>query len=129
MDLPYTQRDGKISIPLGVDPRVSVERQKTNDIDTVGTFTHSRRNRVSTEIIVRNRTPESIRIVCAEAVPQSVTSRIEVSAPDFSPKAQFDKETGIARWNETLKPDASLKLDVRYTLEYPLNFIIEEHSR
>lgn len=129
MDLPYTQRDGKISIPLGVDPRISVERQKTNDIDTVGTFTHSRRNRVSTEIIVRNRTPESIRIVCAEAVPQSVTSRIEVSAPDFSPKAQFDKETGIARWNETLKPDASLKLDVRYTLEYPLNFIIEEHSR
>lgn len=129
MELPYTQRDGKIAIPLGVDPRISVERQKTNNIDTVGTFTHSRRNRVSTEITIRNRTPEAVRIVCEEAIPQSTTDRIEVSEPDFSPKANFDKETGIASWNESLKPSETLKLDIRYTLDYPLNFILEEHSR
>lgn len=129
MDLPYTQRDGKIAIPLGVDPRISVERQKTNDIDTVGTFTHSRRNRVSSEITVRNRTTDAVRIVCEEAVPQSTTDKIEISGLDFSPEASFDKETGIARWNEILKPAESLKLDVRYTLEYPMNFILEERSR
>lgn len=129
MDLPYTQRDGKILIPLGVDPRILVERQKLNDIGTVGTFTHSRRNRVSTEILIRNRTPESIRVVCDEAIPRSSTDKIEISEPNFSPSARFNAETGIAQWSESLAPSQETKLNVRYTLEYPMNFILEERSR
>lgn len=129
MDVPCTQRAGTVLIPLGVDPRVSVERQRLRDIETVGTFTSSRRNSVSVSIKIANRTPEPLRIVCDEAVPVSTMQEIEVSEPKFSPAATFAKETGVARWDETLAPAQEIELRANYAIEYPTDFAIEETTR
>lgn len=130
MDVPYTLRNGKVTIPLGVDPRVFVERQKLNNIETVGVLTSSRRNTVEVKTKIVNRTPEKIRIVCDESIPLSRSEKIEVSTPKFSPKAtSFNKETGQVRWSETLAPAQELELRASYEIDYPTDFALEEIKR
>ena len=130
MDVPYTLRDGSVRIPLGVDPRVAVERRVVNAIETVGTFSKSRRKAVEVSVKIRNRTPEKIRVVCDEAVPVSTRDDIEVSAPEFSPAAaKFDAKTGLATRGLALEPAQEIELKTRYEIDFPENFELRERSR
>lgn len=130
MDVPYTLRDGSVRIPLGVDPRVAVERRVVNAIETVGTFSKSRRKAVEVSVKIRNRTPEKIRVVCDEAVPVSTRDDIEVSAPEFSPAAaKFDAKTGLATRDLALEPAQEIELKTRYEIDFPENFELRERSR
>lgn len=130
MDVPYTLHDGSVRIPLGVDPRVAVERRVVNAIETVGTFSKSRRKAVEVSVKIRNRTPEKIRVVCDEAVPVSTRDDIEVSAPEFSPAAaKFDAKTGLATRDLALEPAQEIELKTRYEIDFPENFELRERSR
>ncbi|MGN0834319.1 MAG: DUF4139 domain-containing protein [Candidatus Spyradosoma sp.] len=130
MDVPYTLRDGRVRIPLGVDPRVAVERRVVNAIETVGTFSKSRRKAVEVSVKIRNRTPEKIRVVCDEAVPVSTRDDIEVSAPEFSPAAsKFDAKTGLAARDLALEPAQEIDLKTRYEIDFPENFELRERAR
>lgn len=130
MDVPYTLRDGSVRIPLGVDPRVAVERRVVNAIETVGTFSKSRRKSVEVSVKIRNRTPEKIRVVCDEAVPVSTRDDVEVSAPEFSPvPAKFDAKTGLATREFPLEPVREIELRTRYEIDFPENFELRERSR
>ncbi|MCD8284585.1 MAG: DUF4139 domain-containing protein [Opitutae bacterium] len=126
MDIPFTENKGVVEIPLGIDPRISVERQKINSVETVGTFTSSRRNSVAVSVKIRNRTPEQIRVVCDDAIPVSTQAEIEVSPPDFSPSANLDEKTGIAQWDVKIAPNAEIELCTKYKIDYPKDFAIEE---
>jgi len=129
MRVPFTESGATIEIPLGVDPRISVERSRVNAIKTVGTFSSSRQTEVSVLTKIKNHTPKAVRIECAESVPVSVREEIEVSEPKFSPQASFEKSTGIAEWNEIIAPNAELELRANYKIDYPENFSIKETSR
>lgn len=129
MPLSFTETNATIEFPLGVEPRVSVERSRENAIGSAGTFSSSRHTEVSVLTKIKNHTKTAVRVECAEAVPVSVQEEIEVSTPKFSPAASFEKTTGIAEWNETLAPNAEIELRANYEIVYPENFSIKENAR
>ncbi len=128
--VPYTLRDGSVRIPLGADPRVAVKRSVVNKIETVGTFSKSRRKTVEVSVKIHNRTPEKIRIVCDEAVPVSALDKIEVSSPEFSPETKnFDEKTGLATRDFSLDAEKEIELKTKYSIDYPENFALRERVR
>ncbi len=128
--VPYTLRDGSVRIPLGADPRIAVKREVVNKIETVGTFSKSRRKNVDVSVKICNRTPEKIRVICDEAVPVSVHADISVSAPKFSPAAEsFDEKNGIAMRDFSLEASQEIELKTHYEIDYPENFALRERTR
>ena len=128
--VPYTLRDGSVRIPLGADPRVAVKRKVVNKIETVGTFSKSRRKTVEVSVKIDNRTPEKIRLVCDEAVPVSALDKIEVSSPEFSPETKnFDEKTGLATRVFSLDAEQKIELKTKYSIDYPENFALRERVR
>lgn len=107
-----------LSISMGRDKRVVVQREKLKDYTTRRTIGANQRDRYGWEIAVRNTKNEPVRITVEDQVPVSKNNQIEVSV-DNTGGARYNAETGKLVWELLLKPNETRKLQYGFEVKYP----------
>lgn len=107
-----------LSISLGRDKRIVVDREKIKDYSSRKTIGSNQRDTYGYTITVRNNKAEPIRLIVEDQVPVSQNSQIEVSLLESS-NASYDKQTGRLKWEMNLKPQESRKVDLKFEIKYP----------
>jgi hypothetical protein len=118
--LNITTASDTLSISLGRDKKISINREKVKDYMTkqfIGNKSVEARDWKTT---VRNNRSEKIMLVMLDQVPVSNNAEIEVSK-ETTPDSKFDAESGEISWESVINPGQSKVFDLKYTVKYPKN--------
>ena len=110
--------DDTLSVSLGKDERIVVERNELKEFSSKNFFRNRTRELHAFEIKVRNTKSETVNIVIEDQVPVSTDEDIKVSPKQLS-SGSLDEETGIIKWVLVLQPGETKTLRLDYELEYP----------
>jgi uncharacterized protein (TIGR02231 family) len=112
-----------LSVSLGRDKRVVVQREKLKDFSSRKLIGANKRDSYTFEISVRNTKAEAIKILVEDQVPVSANSQIEVTVTDTG-TARYDKTTGKLVWELSLQPNETKKVQFKYEVKYPKDKVI-----
>jgi uncharacterized protein (TIGR02231 family) len=107
-----------LSVSLGRDKRVVVQREKIKDYTSRKTLGTNQRDAYGYSITVRNTKNESVNIIVEDQVPVSQNSQVEVTIVDTG-GAVREEDFGKLRWQMNLKPQESRKVEFRFEVKYP----------
>ncbi len=110
--------DDTLSVSLGRDEGITVDRTKLRDFEERNFFGNRVREKHAWEINIRNTKSEPITITVKDQLPISKNEDIKVNANRLS-GGNLNKETGIVTWTLTLTPNSSESLRFDYQVEYP----------
>jgi uncharacterized protein (TIGR02231 family) len=114
-----------LSVSLGRDKRIVVQREKIKDLSTRKTMGANQKDTYGYTISVRNAKAENIEIIVEDQVPVSQNSQVEVTVLDNG-GAQYHKDYGKLRWEFLLKPQETRKLEYKYEVRYPKDKMITQ---
>lgn len=109
-----------LSISLGRDKKISVNREKVKDYRSkqfIGNKTTETRDWKTT---VRNSRSEKIMLTLLDQVPVSTNAEIEIGQ-ETTPNAKWNVESGEIRWEGSINSGQSKVFDLKYTVKYPKN--------
>jgi hypothetical protein len=109
-----------LSISLGRDKKISVQREKVKDFVTKQFLGSKKVETRDWKTTVRNNRPEPINLVILDQVPVSTDGEIEVTY-EANPTAKYTSETGEIRWDGVIVPGLNKIFDLKYTVKYPKN--------
>ena len=115
-----------LSISLGRDKQVIVDRTKVKDF-TDRQFIGSKKEETrGWEISVKNNKPQKINMVIIDQIPVPALEEIELTVHDVA-GADFNKETGEVKWTFSLNSNDHKALNLKYAFKYPKtrNLIID----
>jgi uncharacterized protein (TIGR02231 family) len=121
---PNTTED-TLSISLGRDKRIAIERKRVKDYTTKKRG-DSKIEQHTYEITVRNNKKQSIEIDIKDQIPVSQVKEVEVTLIDDG-KSNLEAETGMMGWELKLKPGESKKLRFSYQVKYPKDKVLQEY--
>ncbi|GAB3669270.1 hypothetical protein GCM10027594_34220 [Hymenobacter agri] len=107
-----------LAVALGHDDQLVVGRAKLEDKSSDVALSDKRRTRLTYELNVRNRHPETIRLRLLDEIPISEEAKISVKLLKSS-GAQLDARTGMLTWLLTVPAGASQKVQFSFEVEYP----------
>lgn len=107
-----------LSISLGKDKNVSVNREKVKDFTTKQFIGNKKEETRSWLTTVKNNKSQSISMIILDQVPVSMIEEIEVQVQDLN-AAKHDKETGEIKWEFKLEPSAKKEVTLKYSVKYP----------
>lgn len=110
--------DDTLSISLGKDERIVIEREQLNEYASKNFFRSKTREYHAFEIRIRNTKSEPITIAVEDQIPLSTNEDIKVTAKELS-NGNLDEQTGIITWNLAIAPGETKKLRLDFELEYP----------
>jgi len=115
-----------LSISLGRDKSVSVNREKIKDLTSWKLIGNKKEDTRAWRISVKNNKTQSIHMVLLDQVPVPTIEELELDVKELS-GGKRDKDTGEIKWTLDIKPKESKEVDLRYTLKYPKdrNIILE----
>ncbi len=105
-------------ISLGSDQGIVVERTAVQEFTRKQFLGNRRVDEFAFEIEVRNTKSVPISILIEDQIPVSANNDIEVRLVEDD-GAAFDDETGFLRWDKTVPPAQTERVEFRYTLRYP----------
>jgi len=109
-----------LSISLGRDKKISVNREKVKDYMTKQFIGNKNVETRDWKTTVRNSRSEKITLVLLDQVPVSMNAEIEISQ-ETTPDAKLNAETGEIKWEIGIDPGKSKVFDLKYTVKYPKN--------
>lgn len=109
-----------LSISLGRDKKISVNREKVKDYRTKQFIGNKNTETRDWKTTVRNNRTEKILLVLLDQVPVSTNAEIEIGW-ETTPNAKWNVETGEIRWEGTINSSQSKVFDLKYTVKYPKN--------
>lgn len=109
-----------LSVSLGRDKRIVVQRQRVKDFSSRKALGSSIRETAAWEITVRNTRSEAVKLVVEDQVPVSRNNQIEVTVTDVG-GAKYNKDTGKLVWEMSLQPNESRKVMFKFEVKYPKN--------
>ncbi len=107
-----------LAVSLGRDRRVVVQREKIKDYSSRKTIGSNQRDSYGYTISVRNAKSEDIKVVIEDQIPVSKNSQVEVTLLDQG-GATYQKEYGKLRWEISMKPQESKKMEYKFEVKYP----------
>jgi len=107
-----------LSISLGKDKNVSVNREKVKDFTTKQFIGNKKEETRSWLTTVKNNKSQSISMIILDQVPVSMIEEIEVQVQDLN-TAKHDKETGEIKREFKLEPSAKKEVTLKYSVKYP----------
>lgn len=115
-----------LKISLGRDKNVSVNREKTKDFTQKQFIGNKKEESREWKITVKNNKNQSINMLIYDQIPISTLEEIQVLTNKLS-SGNFNKETGIVKWEFNLEPKKSKELELKYSVKYPKyrNLVIE----
>ena len=107
-----------LSISLGRDTRIVVERNLITDYKSKKMIGTNRKEEYGYEIVVRNTKKEAITIVVEDQYPISQNSSLEVELIEVS-GASVDGTKGKLTWKLDIAAAETKKLILKYSVKYP----------
>lgn len=107
-----------LSISLGKDKNVSINREKVKDFTTKQFIGSKKEETRMWQTTVKNNKNQPINIIVMDQVPVSTSEEIEVQILDLSAGKQ-DKDSGEIKWEFALDPNAKKDLTLKYSVKYP----------
>ena len=107
-----------MSISLGRDKSISVNRQKVKDYTTKQFLGSKKEETRAWNITVKNNKSQKIEMVLLDQVPVSTSEEIEVNILKIS-GAQRNVETGEIKWDFSLEPSVKKEFELNYSVKYP----------
>jgi len=107
-----------LSISLGKDKSVSVNREKVKDFTTKQFIGNKKEETRSWLTTVKNNKNQPISMIILDQAPVSTLEEIEVQMQDLS-AGKHDKETGEVKWEFKLEPNAKKEFALKYSVKYP----------
>lgn len=120
------QANDTVALSLGRDKNISVERKAITNFNERSVFGQKRKEAFAWEISVRNgkQTPITIQII--DQIPIAGQSEIEISGVQHQ-GAVLDKDSGKVTWDFSLNKGETKKMELRYTITYPKNWVINRN--
>ena len=112
------QTTEQLTISLGVDPSVIVERKQIDDIKAKSFLGTTRIISKNYEISVRNNKATAINLVLMDRIPVSQNKEIKIDEVNTG-GADYEEKKGLLTWKLTLKPKESVKKQLSYQVKYP----------
>jgi len=109
-----------LTISLGRDKSVSVNREKIKDLTSWKLIGNKKEDTRAWRISVKNNKTQAIHMVLLDQVPVPTIEELELDVKDLS-GGKRDEATGEIKWMLNIKPKDSKEVDLRYTLKYPKN--------
>jgi len=115
-----------LSVSLGRDKSVSVNREKIKDLTSWKLIGNKKEESRAWKISVKNNKTQTINMVLLDQVPVPTIEELELNVKDLS-GGKRNEETGEIKWMLRLKPKESKEVDLKYSLKYPKyqNIILE----
>jgi len=120
------QATDTIALSLGRDKNIFVERKAITNFNERSLLGQKRREAFAWEISVRNGKQTPITIQVIDQIPISGQSEIEISGVQHA-GATLDKDSGKVTWDFSLDKGQTKKMELRYTITYPRNWVINRN--
>ncbi|MFN2261314.1 MAG: mucoidy inhibitor MuiA family protein [Psychroflexus sp.] len=114
---PYVIED-ELSISLGQDPNVSVEREEINDNKGKSLLGGKRILDKTYEVKFKNNKSSEIQLKLQERIPISQNDEIKVDNRNYE-GGKIEEETGIVTWSLNISPQVSKSIKYGFTVKYP----------
>lgn len=114
---PYAIED-ELTVSLGQDPNVSVERKQTNDNKGKSFLGSNRILDKTYEVKFKNNKSSAIRLKLQERIPISQNDDIKVDNKNYE-GGKIDEETGIVTWQFDILPQGTKTIVYSFTVKYP----------
>jgi len=112
-----------LSLSLGADPKVLVEREQVKDFTTNRLIGSNRKQEYAYRIKIRNTKKEAVTLKIEEQIPISTNNQIEVVLIDAGGAIQ-DVETGKLTWDVTIGPNETKEVVFKFSVKYPKGKVI-----
>jgi uncharacterized protein (TIGR02231 family) len=109
----------EIELQLGVDDRVTVERELTRRQTSKTVLGNVRRTAVTYTITVDSHLPATAKVSVQDQFPVSRHERIKVDDTSASPEPSDRTDLGVVTWTFEVEPGASRELTLSFQLEHP----------
>ena len=107
-----------LSISLGYDPGINIERKKSADKSSKRTIGTNQKETIVYEISIRNNKKKDIKLVIEDQVPVSNNSEIKVENVETN-GGQYDLTTGKVKWTVNLASAQKITKQLAYEVKYP----------
>jgi len=107
-----------MSISLGRDKSISINREKVKDFSATQMLSSQRKDTRTWEITIRNNKSQKVSLTMEDQIPLSSNSDIVVEKGELS-GAEFDEKTGKLTWKLNMEPKETKKLKFSYSVKYP----------
>jgi TonB-dependent SusC/RagA subfamily outer membrane receptor len=108
-----------LDLTLGQDNRVTVKREKMQDMSSVRFLGSDVRQEFAYRISVINTKAAPVRMIVKDQYPLSTQKEIVVEVLGFTGKPHENKEIGTLTWEFELAPGKTESFDLRYSVKYP----------
>ena len=108
----------ELTVSLGVDPNVVVEREQLDNFKATSFIGSQRIVANKYEIKIKNNKATSINIKIVDRIPKSQNKEIKVDDIETG-DADYDKETGLLKWTLSIAPNSPIEKRFSYELRYP----------
>jgi uncharacterized protein (TIGR02231 family) len=122
--LEYTPSGGEVELLLGVEERITIERELARrDVDK--TLLRDRRQlRYGYKIEVHNLLPSEAVVTVHDHIPVSRNEQIKIRLEKVSPDAVEKSELNLIKWCLTLAPGARQLIQYEYLVEHPRSLVV-----
>jgi len=107
-----------LSLSLGADPKVLVERELVKDFSSKKTIGTNKKEEYAYRIKIRNTKKDNVSIRVEDQVPVSGNSQIEVELIDAN-GGKVETETGKITWDLVIAPNETKEIVLKYSVKYP----------
>jgi uncharacterized protein (TIGR02231 family) len=112
-----------LSLSLGADPKVLIEREQIKDFTSKKFIGSNRKEEYAYRIKIRNTKKEAITLKVEEQIPVSTNNQIEVVLIDAG-GAAHEIETGKLTWDLNVGPSETKELVFKFSVKYPKGKVI-----
>jgi uncharacterized protein (TIGR02231 family) len=112
-----------LRLSLGRDKSISIERNKIKDFTKNKFLSDKKIISKAWEIIIKNKKNTSIDIIIEDQLPVTTEKSITVKADELS-GADLSEDTGKLRWTLKIGAGEQKKLQLRYSVEAPKDYIL-----
>lgn len=109
-----------LQISLGRDKNVIVKREKMKNFTTKQFIGSKKEESRVWSINVKNNKNQKINMLLFDQIPISTLEEIKVDILNIS-GAKLNSETGEIKWDFSLEPNKSKKIELSYSVKYPKN--------
>jgi uncharacterized protein (TIGR02231 family) len=114
-----------MKLSLGRDNKIIIKRTNLVEQTKKQVIGNKIKENFVYDIYVKNNRDKIVNIEIQDQIPISQNDEIEVTIDEIS-GAIYDEFTGKLRWNLTIEPGETVKLQLGYTIKYPKNKQIQK---
>jgi hypothetical protein len=121
------QNSDTLSISMGRDPSLKIERKQVKTFSKKQTFGSNRQDDFTYEITLKNSKNQEVKVLVIDQFPISGNKEIDVLAKKLS-EGGFDEKDGKIKFDLLLKPLTDKKLTFSYSVKYPKGFVVKNEE-